>query len=27
MMKYEYVPNFQSALYAPVPLKSLLARD
>ena len=27
MMKYEYVPAFQSALYAPEPLKAMLARD
>jgi hypothetical protein len=27
MMKYEYVPDFQSVLYAPAPLKSLLAND
>jgi hypothetical protein len=27
MMKYEYVPEFQSALYAPAPLESLLASD
>ncbi|AHL77639.1 hypothetical protein CH92_10160 [Stutzerimonas stutzeri] len=27
MMKYEYVPEFQSALYAPEPLKAMLKRD
>ena len=27
MLKYEYVPNFQSALYAPAPLQSLLDRE
>lgn len=27
MMKYEYVPQFQSALYAPAPLKSMLASE
>lgn len=27
MMKYEYVPEFQSALYAPEPLKAMLERD
>ncbi|MBD9425198.1 acetoacetate decarboxylase (ADC) [Pseudomonas sp. PDM15] len=27
MVKYEYVPNFQSALYAPAPLQSLLESD
>ncbi|WP_252273377.1 acetoacetate decarboxylase (ADC) [Pseudomonas subflava] len=27
MVKYEYVPDFQSALYAPSPLKTLLADD
>lgn len=27
MLKYEYVPAFQSALYAPAPLQSLLASD
>jgi hypothetical protein len=27
MMKYEYVPAFQSALYAPEPLKAMLERD
>jgi len=27
MLKYEYVPEFQSALYAPEPLQALLARD
>ncbi len=27
MMKYEYVPEFQSALYAPEPLKAVLERD
>jgi hypothetical protein len=27
MIKYEYVPEFQSALYAPAPLQSFLDRD
>lgn len=27
MMKYEYVPEFQSALYAPEPLQAMLERD
>ncbi|MFL9812636.1 acetoacetate decarboxylase (ADC) [Stutzerimonas sp. VN223-3] len=27
MMKYEYVPEFQSALYAPEPLTAMLERD
>ena len=27
MMKYEYVPEFQSALYAPAPLKGMLEND
>ncbi|MCP1645703.1 hypothetical protein J2T41_005350 [Pseudomonas citronellolis] len=27
MMKYEYVPQFQSALYAPRPLSSLIGKD
>ncbi len=27
MMKYEYVPHFQSALYAPQPLKSILDKE
>ncbi|MDH0893278.1 MULTISPECIES: acetoacetate decarboxylase (ADC) [unclassified Pseudomonas] len=27
MMKYEYVPEFQSALYSPEPLKAMLERD
>ncbi|MCY1516452.1 hypothetical protein D9M68_510820 [compost metagenome] len=27
MMKYEYVPQFQSALYAPEPLKSILGTE
>lgn len=27
MLKYEYVPEFQSALYAPEPLKAMLERD
>ncbi|WP_342246711.1 acetoacetate decarboxylase (ADC) [Pseudomonas sp. OTU5201] len=27
MMKYEYVPEFQSALYAPAPLRSMLHSD
>jgi hypothetical protein len=27
MMKYEYVPEFQSALYAPAPLQSMLDSD
>ncbi|MEN0107806.1 MAG: acetoacetate decarboxylase (ADC), partial [Pseudomonas sp.] len=27
LMKYEYVPQFQSALYAPAPLKSMLDSD
>jgi hypothetical protein len=27
MLKYEYVPNFQSALYAPAPLQSLLESE
>ncbi|UCP00600.1 acetoacetate decarboxylase (ADC) [Metapseudomonas lalkuanensis] len=27
MVKYEYVPQFQSALYAPEPLKSILATE
>jgi len=27
MMKYEYVPEFQSALYAPEPLSAMLERD
>lgn len=27
MLKYEYVPQFQSALYAPAPLQTMLSRD
>lgn len=27
MMKYEYVPEFQSALYAPRPLATLIGKD
>lgn len=27
LLKYEYVPQFQSALYAPAPLQTILARD
>lgn len=27
MLKYEYVPDFQGALYAPAPLQSMLAGD
>ncbi|MBC9251242.1 acetoacetate decarboxylase (ADC) [Pseudomonas alcaligenes] len=27
LMKYEYVPEFQSALYAPAPLRTILAAD
>jgi hypothetical protein len=27
MMKYEYVPDFQSALYAPEPLAQMLSQE